>query len=62
VETSGQFSYHSEAILSHIQFSKGFKQGELNISKLFILPMYLVIRRENPNAEEFMERINLANN
>ena len=43
-------------------FSKGFKQGELNISKLFILPMYLVIRRENPNAEEFMERINLANN
>jgi hypothetical protein len=43
-------------------FSKGFKRRELNISELFILPMYLVIKRENPHADELMSKINLANN
>jgi len=42
-------------------FSSGFDRGDINVSKLFVLPMYLVIRRDNPNADEIMSKINLAN-
>ena len=54
-------SYLSESNAA-MTFSSGFNRGDINLSKLFVLPMYLVIKRDNPNADEIMSKINLANN